>query len=146
MTKRVTSPLKTLQNFNGLDEKGFNLVELLIALTVFTIGILAVAMMQTAAMQGNNFSSSLTMAVKNYNQLKAEQFLSMAYGDSDLDSGAHGPESMTGSNGVVYSRSWLVDVDSPYTGAKTVTISTTWSDLSGTHTVRTAFVKDSSIY
>lgn len=138
--------LKIVKRPSLLDERGFNLIELLIALTIFTVGILAVAAMQTASARGNNLASSLTMAVRTFNQDKAEDLLSLAYGNSDLDPGSHPAETMTASNGVVYSTSWTVVDNSPYSGAKTVTISTSWNDYSGAHTVTTVFVKDSIIY
>jgi type IV pilus assembly protein PilV len=146
MSKTNISPLKIFQRLKSLDERGFNLIELLIALTVFTIGIMAVAAMQTASARGNNLASSLSMGVRTFNQNKAEQLLSLAYGDTDLDAGTHPTETMTGSNNVVYSTFWTVVVNNPYTGAKTVTVSTSWSDYTGTHTVTTAFIKDSLIY
>jgi len=48
--------------FYRFDDQGFSLVELLVAMTVFTIGLLGVAGMQLAAIRGNSSSNSLTVA------------------------------------------------------------------------------------
>ncbi len=129
-------------------EKGFSLVELLIALTIFAFGMLAVATMQTAAMRGNMLTRSLTEALRNYNQNKAEQLLSLRYSNANLSDDAdgpttHGPEVAYAANGVAYTTSWSVEKDALYTGAKSVTVTTSWKDQFGNHNVSTAFIKDS---
>jgi len=139
------------------NEKGFNLIELLVALTIFAIGILAVAAMQTAALRGGAQSSGLTMAVRDIMQDKVEALLSLDYDDTNLTSSEAGtshptsgtPESVT-ANGVTYSTTWTV-TDYPLTAddpddedyAKQVTVTTTWTDLSGSHTVNATVIKDS---
>lgn len=45
-----------------LEVKGFSLVELLIAMTLFSVGLLAVAGMQIGALRGNALANSLTVA------------------------------------------------------------------------------------
>ncbi len=119
------------------NEKGFTLLEILIATVIFAVGMLAVAVMQTTAVRGNTLSRSLTEAVIECNQHKIEQLLALEYDDSDLGAGAHGPETKDR-----YTTSWNVNEDSPYSGAKTITITTTWRDQSGPHNLRTLFVKD----
>jgi len=44
-------------------QTGFTLIEILIAITIFAIGMLAVALMQSSAIKGNYSSSSMTEAV-----------------------------------------------------------------------------------
>jgi type IV pilus assembly protein PilV len=45
------------------DEKGFSLVEVLIAITLLAIGLLAVAGMQVTAISGNSFAQGGTAAI-----------------------------------------------------------------------------------
>lgn len=45
------------------NNRGFSLIEVLIAITVLAIGLLAVAGMQTTAISGNSFAQSGTVAV-----------------------------------------------------------------------------------
>ncbi|MCG6894173.1 MAG: prepilin-type N-terminal cleavage/methylation domain-containing protein, partial [Desulfobacteraceae bacterium] len=75
---------------NSPEPQGFSLLELLIALTIFAVGILAVAAMQTASMRGGAQSTALTQAVRGIVQDKAEELIGLPYDDSDLDSGGHG--------------------------------------------------------
>lgn len=49
-------------NKNDKSQKGFTLVELLIALTIFAIGLLAVAGMQITAIKTNSSANTLTGA------------------------------------------------------------------------------------
>lgn len=44
-------------------QNGFTLIEILIAITVFAIGMMAVALMQSSAIKGNYASSGMTEAV-----------------------------------------------------------------------------------
>lgn len=66
------------------NEKGFTLIEILIAITVFAIGILAVGEMQIMAIKGNYFANDLTKAT-TLAQDKIEELISLFYADSLLD-------------------------------------------------------------
>lgn len=130
------------------DQKGFSLIELLIALTIFSIGILAVAAMQTSAMRGGSQSTTLTQAVRDVAQDKIEQLLARAATHSDLTAGVHPSASSyeeVAQEGVTYKTRWTVTDNSPNPDQKTVVVSTTWTDLSGTHTVNATFVKDDTL-
>lgn len=43
------------------DQRGFTLIEVLVALTIFAIGLLAIAQMQITAMQSNSFANSVAV-------------------------------------------------------------------------------------
>lgn len=119
------------------NQRGASLIEILIAIAIFSIGTLAVVKMQTAAMRANTFSINLTEAVIDLNQRKAEDLLALDYNDSALSSAApHGPEASG-----IFSTIWQVTDNNPYLGAKRIVITTTWSDQSGNHTVTTTVVK-----
>ena len=66
------------------NQNGFTLIEIMIAITVLAIGILAIAKMQLAAVKGNSYASGLTEA-STLAQDKMEELMSLAYNDSDLD-------------------------------------------------------------
>ena len=65
------------------DENGFTLIEILIAMTIFAIGILAVGAMQISAIKGNTFSNDLTEA-STIAQDQVELLISKDFSDPDL--------------------------------------------------------------
>ena len=139
MSKKFFVPIKILESVRGNNDKGFVLTELTIALAIFAIGMLAVATMQTTAIQGNTLSSGLTQAVVTYNQDTVERLLALDFNDLDLNAGQHPPQAQDR-----YSTSWTV-APGPYDGAKTIAVTTRWSDQSGSHKVTTSAIKDSRL-
>ena len=69
-----------------LSEKGFSLIEALVAVAVLTIGVLAMNVMQTTAIKGNSTSKGLS-ASSNWATDRIEQLLSQDYDAADLDDG-----------------------------------------------------------
>ena len=67
-----------------INENGFTLIEMLIAISIFAIGFLAVASLQISAGKNNRTASEITAAV-NVASDQMEQLLSLASDDSDLD-------------------------------------------------------------
>lgn len=75
----------TLSGKNGhKHQSGFTLVEVLVGITILTIGLLGVAKMQISAIQGNSMSSSTSVAL-NLAQEKMEELMVLSYNHSDLD-------------------------------------------------------------
>ncbi|RLG27950.1 hypothetical protein DRO03_10980 [Methanosarcinales archaeon] len=66
-----------------LDEKGFTLIEILIAIAIFAFGILAVAAMQIRAIQGNSFAGGMTGA-SSVAQNKMEELITLPFNDAQL--------------------------------------------------------------
>ena len=66
------------------NNKGFSLIEVLIAVSIFSIGILAVASMQLAAINGNKVAGKNTKAV-TWSCDRADRILSLPYTHADLD-------------------------------------------------------------
>ncbi len=58
--------------------EGFTLIEVIIAISILTIGILAVASMQISAINGNESASNLTGAT-TWGQDKVEELLALPY-------------------------------------------------------------------
>lgn len=137
------------------NQQGFTLIEIMIAITVFAIGILAVASMQISAIKGNSFASGMTEAC-TVAQDKTEEIMSLDYNDPKLndtdgdgtnkdlnndgvdDSGndfglndtaagsADGSAQYIGATSIQYNISWNIAVDIPVAGTKSVRVIVTW--------------------
>lgn len=75
-----------MQNGKGRREDGFTLMEILIALSIFAVGILAVASMQMRAIQVNNKANNVTESV-TWAQDTMEKLISLNWGNSRIASG-----------------------------------------------------------
>jgi len=137
MNPKNQIPVNIFRPFCKSDEKGFSLIEVMIAICILSVGLLAIITMQTTSAKSNAFSARLSQAVRDCNQAQMESLLALNYNDAALNANTYGPFL----NGT-YSTTYTVTDNVPFTGAKTVVVTTTWSDVSGTHSASTAFVKD----
>ncbi|MBN1832511.1 MAG: prepilin-type N-terminal cleavage/methylation domain-containing protein [Deltaproteobacteria bacterium] len=111
-------------------EKGFTLVEVMIAVAILAFGILAVASMQTSSMYGNSTANRLTEGTSCAGN-KMEELLTIPETDAQLSIGAHGPETVM--SGVSrYEVDWevidSVDPSNPLEDAKFIIVTVTWRD------------------
>jgi type IV pilus assembly protein PilV len=132
-----------------MNQKGFSLVEILIAMTVFAVGLLALAGMQITAIQGNAFSGTTTDAA-TLAQDRLEQLMPLTYSslttDDDLAAGAHPPgtQQIGGTvtiQGITYTNTWNVTDNSPIDNTKTVNMAVTWAENGRQRTVSVQGVK-----
>jgi type IV pilus modification protein PilV len=135
----------------NLKEKGFTLLEVIIAVLVLGIGILGLIQMQVAAMNGNLSASKMTTAV-NLAQDEIEQLKRLALTDAALtDNNAGNNANLTstpnaasfehsdannpidesgGTTGLRrYLRFWNVADNTPTQGAKTVVVFVYWGTV-----------------
>ncbi|MEJ2167363.1 MAG: prepilin-type N-terminal cleavage/methylation domain-containing protein [Desulfobacterales bacterium] len=135
------------------ENKGFTIVEVMIALAIFSIGYLAYSGLQIAATKANTKARWLTLAVTCATD-KIEQLLDLPYTHTDLDAGTHtlaadadgidnnsdgridelneaGPLNFT----------WTVTDDAPIANVKTVDISITWTNAYGRNTINLEYYK-----
>ena len=108
-------------------QDGFTLIEILIAMSIFTAAVLGVAISATSVIKANQSSYSTTIAI-NLAQDKLEELKALP---ASLASG--GPVTDT-INGETFSRSWTVTSNSPISGMKRIDVAVTWTDY-GSHSI-----------
>jgi len=107
--------------------QGYTLIEVLIVIAIFSIGILAVSALQTKAVQGNASSRQITEATA-LAESQLETLLELPYDDNDLDPALNPHEATQGP----YTINWNVtdsDLDADGTNdAKTITVTVNWGN------------------
>ena len=109
-----------------MDIKGFTLIEVLIVMAIFSIGILAVAAMQMTSTKGNASARRMTEATAlAENQI--ENLMQLSYDHADLNPATNPHESTQGP----YTMNWNateVDLDADGTNdSKTVDVTVNWN-------------------
>jgi len=121
-----------------IGDGGFTLLEVILAISILTIGILAVASMQLSSIRGNDFARSVT-EVSTWGGDQLEKLLALPYNDASLNdtdadgaAGLHDATAATADYGPVtqgeYSVFWDVAVDHVASNTKTITVIVTWTD------------------
>jgi len=75
--------MRYLSIFRKSDQRGFSLIELMMGMIVFSIGVLALTKMQVSSIQGNAFSRSSTEAM-TVAQDRLEQLASLTYSSFEV--------------------------------------------------------------
>jgi type IV pilus assembly protein PilV len=109
-------------------EEGFTLIEIMIALVVLSIGLIALAGLQMSAMRGNTLSKRMTTAVSIANA-RIEQIKNMPYANIQSESSTQ----ITESN-MTFTRQVTVSNDIPVANTKTVNVTVTWKNGAKSHT------------
>jgi type IV pilus assembly protein PilV len=104
-------------------EKGFTLLEIMIAISILAIGLLAVASLQISSIRGNAFASGVTEGTTLAAD-RIEKLLALPYTHADLVAGNHTDPNPPNR----YAVTWLVTDDSPVTNTKTIDLTVTWAD------------------
>jgi prepilin-type N-terminal cleavage/methylation domain-containing protein len=118
-------------------QRGFTILELLIAISILTVGLLGVASMQVSGIRGNYFSANTTIGLTLAEE-KMEELLALDYDHGDLQ------DSELGNNGDLtttatidhdetveglYHRIWNVrdeDTGAGWPDMKTITVIVEW--------------------
>ena len=119
------------------NEEGFTLMEVIFAISIFTIGILAVGSMQISAINGNESASNLTGAT-TWGQDQIEELLALPY--ANVVNG--GPI-----NQGMYTISWTATncpaTNCPVTNAKLIIVTVTWQERGVNKTLTFSNIKPS---
>jgi type IV pilus assembly protein PilV len=111
-----------------LDE-GFTLIEIMIALVILSIGLMALAGMQVSAIKGNAFSKRMTTAVSMAGQT-IEQLKNIPFNNIQSQSA-----SQVSQSSLNFTRQVTVINGSPIANTLTATVTITWMDGLKTYTV-----------
>jgi type IV pilus modification protein PilV len=141
---------------------GMSLIEVLVAMTILTIGLLGVALMQVSSISGNTFSREMSVATQLAQDM-LEKLYTYTYTstttDNPLVAGYHpdstdisspwnlapavygDPNNIIDERGQttgprIYTRTWVVTDNSPSTNMKTIAVTVSWTEKGATATTR----------
>jgi type IV pilus assembly protein PilV len=104
-------------------QRGFSLIEVLIALIFLAIGLLAMAGLQATSVRGNFFSNNLMQATY-VAQDSLESLKNLPLDSSQLQAGNH-PDGFIPIAGVSFNKSYTIAVNG---NLKTINYIVTWND------------------
>ena len=104
-------------------DRGFTLIEVLIAISVLSIGLLALGALQLHGIRGNALGQKRSLAVALAED-RIEAFLNTPYSDI-----AEGSVTEDNVGGDVFTRTSVVDNNTPTTGMKTIRVFVEWHDI-----------------
>lgn len=113
---------------NSSTQKGFTLLEILVAITILSIGLLGMAGMTTTIIHGNSLSNKVTTAT-TLGQDRLEHFKRLGYSNTPtttLPPDVEPYNSIT--NYPFYKRESFIEVNKPAVHMKTVTITVSWDN------------------
>jgi prepilin-type N-terminal cleavage/methylation domain-containing protein len=109
------------------NQKGSSLVEIMVALVIFGIGLTMAIRNLPEGNAKTTRSRNMSVAV-NLAQEKLEDLMALNYNDADLDAGTHAdPDNPLSGR---CERSWTVVGDSPIEGMKSVSVSVSFPTAS----------------
>jgi prepilin-type N-terminal cleavage/methylation domain-containing protein len=102
--------------------KGFTLIEILLAIVILSISLLALAALMATTTRNNSFGGHLTEAA-TYAQDSLERFRTLR--PQDIPEGPDNDSVTDPINGITYSRNWNVVTNG---NLRTITITISWTD------------------
>jgi type IV pilus assembly protein PilV len=109
---------------------GFTLIELVVAILVFALGIMGIMKMHSATIQSNNYSMQLTEAV-NIAQGELEFLRGLGFSHNSMSVGVHNATETA--RGIPYNLTWQVTDPGLSTPSRNVAINVQWQEKSLNH-------------
>jgi len=109
---------------DSIKSRGFSLIEILIAIVILSISLLALASLMVTTTQNNSFGGHMTEAT-TFAQDMLERLRV-----SPWENVVSNADQVTGSTGINYDRNWVVSPNptSPDDTLRTVSITINWND------------------
>ena len=107
--------------------KGFSLIEVMIALVILAVALLALACLMVTTTKNNSFGGHITEAA-TFAQDKLEQLRATPFGMIALNTTQ--TDNPVGSTGITYTRSWVAvpNIPPPGNTLDVITITVSWAD------------------
>ncbi|HID30294.1 MAG TPA: prepilin-type N-terminal cleavage/methylation domain-containing protein [Desulfobacterales bacterium] len=123
------------------DSKGFSLLEVLVATCLLGVGIMGLATLQSRGIRGNDLANRTSQA-GSLAQDKLEELINLGSGGAFLSipnpnpfPDPNNPINETGGSGGIFARSWEIQNATPVSTSQSITVTVTWNDIIGQHTV-----------
>jgi Tfp pilus assembly protein PilV len=113
----------------GKSEGGFSILENMISMAIFSVGVLSISMLFTQTMTFTHNSEKLTVAT-NLAKGKLEELRNTPY--ANIVSGTDNDVV----DNVQFDLKWTVANDSPVKGVRKVVMEVSWIDLRDDHTIK----------
>ena len=107
------------------NEKGFTLLEVLIAILILSVGLLGMASLTVAIIHGNKFSNDMTTAT-TLAQDKMEDIRRLGYSGTPATTTTETENYNSITDYDAYKRVTVTTVDSPAVGMKVITVTAYW--------------------
>jgi type IV pilus modification protein PilV len=133
-------PYKERRGEIRLNQKGFSLIEVLLALVILAIGILAIAGMQITSMRGNFFSDNI-MQASILGQDRLEHLRSLTLDATTFSLGTH-DDGFIAIRGTTFTRTYVVEQhpNASLTDSRVIRVFVRWRDTSD-HSISFSTVK-----
>lgn len=123
------------------DRQGYLLVEILIAVAIFSIGFLAMGTLIFCTTRNNTTGNIITqatlLAVETLEDLKREDLVNLALGTyNDLNN----PINERGGAGGIFSRSWIIEDPIGYNTSRRIRVQVSWDRQGQRKTVELATI------
>lgn len=108
-----------------MKSKGFTLMEILVALVILSVTLLALAGLMVRTTRNNSFGGHMTEAA-TFAQDKLEEF--RAIGWVKIPPNTTGVDKPTGASGIAYTRNWGVAPNPVNGDLREITVTVNWTD------------------
>ncbi|MGC9323718.1 MAG: type IV pilus modification PilV family protein [Desulfomonilia bacterium] len=112
---------------------GFTLIELVVAIFIFALGIMGIVKMQSQAIQANSYSMQLTDAV-NIAQDHLERLRGLTFAHDSMSTALH-TTSTNLHRGIPFNLSWRVSDPGTFRPSREVLVSVRWQEKAINHQI-----------